>query len=78
MIQKSEYVFIIFLNSQFNTSSAPSDGSSDHLDECIGYSEVGSNQGSSPEFVLFYGIFFLCLSAPSLNNADMSLAHYRH
>ena len=43
----------------------------DHSDECIGYSEVGSNQGSTPELVLFHGIFFLllCLRAPTLNNA---------
>ena len=56
----------MFLNSLFNASSAPSDRS----DECIGYLEVGSNQGSMPELVLFHGIFFLrlWLRVPSLNN----------
>ena len=49
----------IFLNSLFNGSSDPSDQSSDHSDECIGYSEVGSNLvGLVP-----------CLRAPTLDNA---------
>ena len=63
--------FNTFLNSQFNASSAPSYRSSDNLDECIGYSEVGSNQGSTPELVWFHGIISLrlYLQAPSLNNA---------
>ena len=56
-----------FLNSLFNTSSAPSVwmNVSDY------YSEVGSNKGRMPELVLFHGIFFLrlCLRGPSLNNA---------
>ena len=57
----------MFLNPLFNANSAPSDRS----DECIRYSEVGSNQGSMPELVLFHGIFslHLCLQVPSLNNA---------
>ena len=35
------------------------------------YLEVGSYQGSTPELVLFHGIFIFCLylQAPSLNNA---------
>ena len=39
--------------------------------ECIGYSEVGSNQGSTQKLVLFHKIFFicLCLRAPSLHTA---------
>ena len=50
--------------------SAPSD-CPDHSDECIGYSEVESNKGSTPKLVLSRGIFLLCLCllAPSLNNA---------
>ena len=34
----------IFLNSLFNASSGPSGHSSNHSDEFIGYSEVGSNR----------------------------------
>ena len=39
--------------------------------ECIGYSEVGSNQRSTQKLVLFHKIFFLCLClrAPSLHTA---------
>ena len=65
----------IFLNSLFNVSSAPSD----RLDECIGYSEVGSNQRSTPELVLFHGIFSLrlCLRVPLWITRYMSLAYRR-
>ena len=59
----------MFLNSLFNASSTPSD----HSHECIGYSEVGSNQGSTLKSVLFHGIFFLRLiimfTSATLNNA---------
>ena len=61
---------MIFLNSLFNASNALSGSLSDHLNECIGYSEVESNQGSTLKLVLFHGIFFLrlCLQVPFLNN----------
>ena len=48
-----------FLNSQFNASSALSIRS----DECIGHSEVGSNQGSTPELVLFHGILWFMFTS---------------
>ena len=39
-------IFLILYLTQV-VSSAPSDRLSDHSDECIGYLEVGSNQGST-------------------------------
>ena len=44
--------------------------------ECIGYAEVGSHQEITPESILFHGIFSLrlCLRAPSLNNAVISVS----
>ena len=73
------FTFNTFFNTFLNASSAPSDRSADRSDECIGYSEVGSNQGSTPQLVLFHGIFSLrlCLRAPSLNNAVYVLHRLR-
>ena len=52
----------IFLNSLFNTRSALAEHLSDHLDKYIGYSEVGSNQVSTPGLVFLHGIFFVRFS----------------
>ena len=69
----------IFLNSQFNASSAPSDRSSDHSDECIGYSEVGSNEGSTSKLVLFmeYSSFIYVYERHLWIMRSMSLAYSR-